>query len=71
MAAGARTGQERTQGMGSVIVGGVRTPVGRLPGARAGRNASGLGGAAVAHALERSGVRLGDVGPVAAPAAGR
>ena len=41
---------------GSVIVGGARTPIGRLGGAQAGLRAVELGGLAIAAALERSGV---------------
>lgn len=41
---------------GSVIVGGARTPIGKLLGALAGKSAVDLGGVAIAGALERSGV---------------
>ncbi|MET3805097.1 acetyl-CoA C-acetyltransferase [Nakamurella sp. UYEF19] len=48
--------------MGStVIIAGARTPMGRLSGALAGLNAVALGGAAIAGALERSGVPATDV----------
>ena len=40
-----------------VIVGGARTPVGRLLGSLASKSASELGGVAIAEALERAGVR--------------
>src|ERR1700735_1769242 len=40
-----------------VIVGGARTPVGRLLGSLASKSASDLGGVAIAGALERAGVR--------------
>jgi acetyl-CoA C-acetyltransferase len=40
-----------------VIVGGARTPVGRLLGSLASKSASELGGVAIAGALERAGVR--------------
>ena len=40
-----------------VIVGGARTPVGRLLGSLASQSASDLGGVAIAGALERAGVR--------------
>jgi acetyl-CoA C-acetyltransferase len=40
-----------------VIVGGARTPVGRLLGSLASKSASELGGVAIAAALQRSGVR--------------
>jgi len=40
-----------------VIVGGARTPVGRLLGSLASKSASDLGGIAIAGALERAGVR--------------
>jgi acetyl-CoA C-acetyltransferase len=42
--------------MGSVIVGGARTPIGKLLGGLATRSATDLGGVAIAAALERSGV---------------
>ncbi|HET9649444.1 MAG TPA: acetyl-CoA C-acetyltransferase [Microlunatus sp.] len=42
--------------MGSVIVGGARTPIGRLLGAFADLSATDLGGIAIAGALERAGV---------------
>lgn len=41
---------------GSVIVGGARTPMGRLQGALSSLSAAQLGGAAIAAALERSGM---------------
>ena len=41
---------------GSVIVGGARTPIGKLNGALAGLAASDLGGIAIAGALEKAGV---------------
>ncbi len=41
---------------GSVIVGGARTPIGRLSGALAGFTAMDLGGFAIGAALERSGI---------------
>ncbi len=41
---------------GSVIVGGARTPMGRLMGGLSGMSAAQLGGVAIAGALERSGV---------------
>jgi acetyl-CoA C-acetyltransferase len=41
---------------GSVIVGGARTPIGKLSGALAGFSAMDLGGFAIAAALERAGV---------------
>ncbi|MDQ2738196.1 MAG: acetyl-CoA C-acyltransferase, partial [Actinomycetota bacterium] len=48
--------------MGStVIVAGARTPMGRLSGALSTVSAVALGGAAIAGALERSGVAPGDV----------
>jgi acetyl-CoA C-acetyltransferase len=42
--------------MGSVIVGGARTPIGKLLGALKGLSATDLGGIAIAGALERSGL---------------
>jgi acetyl-CoA C-acetyltransferase len=42
---------------GSVIVGGARTPIGKLAGAFAGFSAMDLGGFAIAAALERAGIR--------------
>ena len=47
-----------------VIVGGARTPVGRLLGSLASKSASELGGVAIAAALERAGVRPDQVGYV-------
>ncbi len=47
-----------------VIVGGARTPVGRLLGSLASKSASELGGVAIAGALERAGVRPDQVGYV-------
>jgi acetyl-CoA C-acetyltransferase len=47
-----------------VIVGGARTPVGRLLGSLASKSASELGGIAIAGALERAGVRPDQVGYV-------
>jgi acetyl-CoA C-acetyltransferase len=44
-----------------VIVGGARTPVGRLLGALAGQSASDLGGVAIAAALDRAGVAADQV----------
>jgi acetyl-CoA C-acetyltransferase len=44
-----------------VIVGGARTPVGRLLGSLASKSASELGGVAIAAALERAGVDPGQV----------
>jgi acetyl-CoA C-acetyltransferase len=44
-----------------VIVGGARTPVGRLLGSLASKSASELGGVAIAAALERAGVAPGQV----------
>jgi acetyl-CoA C-acetyltransferase len=44
-----------------VIIGGARTPIGRLLGSLAGFSAAELGGFAIAAALERSGVRPQDV----------
>jgi acetyl-CoA C-acetyltransferase len=46
---------------GSVIVGGARTPIGKLSGALAGFSAMDLGGLAIAAALERSGVAADQV----------
>src|SRR6202167_6795844 len=39
-----------------VIVGGARTPIGRLLGSLASKSASDLGGVAIAGALERAGI---------------
>lgn len=50
--------------MGSVVVGGARTPFGKLLGALAGFSAPELGGLAIAAALERSGVDAGRVDSV-------
>src|SRR5271167_1309809 len=47
-----------------VIVGGARTPVGRLLGSLASKSASELGGVAIAGALKRAGVRPDQVGYV-------
>ncbi|MDQ2846499.1 MAG: acetyl-CoA C-acetyltransferase [Actinomycetota bacterium] len=48
--------------MGStVIVAGARTPMGRMSGALGGQTAMQLGGAAIAGALRRSGVRAADI----------
>jgi len=47
--------------MGSVIVGGARTPIGKLLGGLADLSATDLGGVAIAAALERSGVDGGRV----------
>src|SRR5258708_23204476 len=44
-----------------VIIGGARTPIGRLLGSLAGFSASQLGGFAIAEALRRSGVSPADV----------
>ena len=41
---------------GSVIVGGARTPMGRLLGSLSSFSATDLGGVAIAGALEKSGV---------------
>ena len=41
---------------GSVIVGGARTPIGKLSGALKGFSAMDLGGVAIAEALSRAGV---------------
>ncbi|HXQ76276.1 MAG TPA: acetyl-CoA C-acetyltransferase [Acidimicrobiales bacterium] len=46
---------------GSVILGGARTPIGKLSGALAGFSAMELGGFAIAAALERSGVAADQV----------
>jgi acetyl-CoA C-acetyltransferase len=46
---------------GSVIVGGARTPIGKLSGALAGFSAMDLGGFAIAAALERAGVAADQV----------
>ena len=46
---------------GSVILGGARTPIGKLSGALAGFSAMDLGGLAIAAALERSGVAADQV----------
>ena len=43
--------------MGSVIVGGARTPIGKLAGALASLSATDLGGVAIAGALQRAGLR--------------
>jgi acetyl-CoA C-acetyltransferase len=47
--------------MGSVILGGARTPIGKLLGGLASLPATDLGGHAIAAALERSGVSAGQV----------
>src|ERR1700712_5062682 len=47
--------------MGSVILGGARTPIGKLLGGLAGLSATDLGGYAIAAALERSGISPGQV----------
>jgi acetyl-CoA C-acetyltransferase len=47
-----------------VIVGGARTPVGRLLGSLASKSASDLGGVAIAEALERAGLSPDQVGYV-------
>ena len=47
--------------MGSVIIGGARTPIGKLMGAFKDLPAADLGGYAIAAALERSGVAAGHV----------
>ncbi|MGH9294415.1 MAG: acetyl-CoA C-acetyltransferase [Acidimicrobiales bacterium] len=49
---------------GSVIVGGARTPIGRLSGALASFSAMDLGGLAIKAALERAGISAEDVGYV-------
>jgi len=46
---------------GSVIIGGARTPIGKLSGALAGFSATDLGGIAIKAALERAGVAATDV----------
>lgn len=46
---------------GSVILGGARTPMGRLQGALASLSAADLGGIAIAAAIERSGIPAVDV----------
>ncbi|WP_420437538.1 acetyl-CoA C-acetyltransferase [Candidatus Poriferisodalis sp.] len=46
---------------GSVIVGGVRTPIGKFNGGLAGLSGAQLGGIAIEGALERSGVAAADV----------
>src|SRR5512133_144569 len=46
---------------GSVIVGGARTPIGKLSGALKGFTAMDLGGFAISAALERSGISGGQV----------
>ena len=46
---------------GSYVVGGARTPIGKLSGAFAGLAGTDLGGFAIAAALERSGITPGDV----------
>lgn len=46
---------------GSVILGGARTPMGRLQGALSSLSAADLGGIAIAAAVERSGVPASDV----------
>ena len=46
---------------GSVIIGGARTPIGKLSGAFASLSATDLGGKAIAAALERAGVAPDDV----------
>lgn len=46
---------------GSYVVGGARTPIGKLSGAYASLSAADLGGFAVTAALERSGVEASDV----------
>ncbi|CAA9291876.1 MAG: 3-ketoacyl-CoA thiolase @ Acetyl-CoA acetyltransferase [uncultured Friedmanniella sp.] len=47
--------------MGSVVVAGARTPVGKLLGALSGRSAVELGAAAIAGALDRAGLAPGQV----------
>ena len=46
---------------GAVVLGGARTPMGRLQGALSSLSAADLGGFAIAGALERSGVPPTDV----------
>ena len=46
---------------GSVIVGGARTPMGRLQGSLSSLSAADLGGVAIAAAIERSGVPSSDI----------
>jgi acetyl-CoA C-acetyltransferase len=48
-------------GMGSVLLGGARTPIGKFMGAFAGLPATDLGGHAIAAALDRSGVAASEV----------
>lgn len=47
--------------MGSVIVGGARTPIGKLLGSLSALSSTDLGGVAIAGALERAQVRAGDI----------
>ena len=49
---------------GSVIVGGARTPIGKLQGAFASMSAVDLGGVAIRAALERAGVAPEMVGSI-------
>lgn len=66
---GGRSGPARWSGSGdrmgladgSVIVGGARTPMGRLQGSLSGLSAADLGGVAIAAAIDRSGVPATDV----------
>lgn len=46
---------------GSVVLGGARTPMGRLQGALAGQSAADLGGVAIAAAMDRSGLPAADI----------
>ncbi len=46
---------------GAVVLGGARTPMGRLQGALSSQSAAQLGGAAISGALERSQVPAGDI----------
>ena len=46
---------------GSVIIGGARTPIGKLSGSLAGFAATDLGGFAIKGALDRAGISAGDV----------
>ncbi|HEV8025158.1 MAG TPA: acetyl-CoA C-acetyltransferase [Candidatus Nanopelagicales bacterium] len=46
---------------GAVVLGGARTPMGRLQGALAGQSAADLGGVAIAAAMDRSGLPAADI----------
>ena len=52
---------EMSLGDGAVVLGGARTPMGRLQGSLSSLSAADLGGLAIAGALERSGVQPTDV----------